>query len=72
MVYWMSNKPEQPKQAKTGQNGPALRAVEAVKGLDPMRYGTLLPPHTLIRMSRGEIHLDPVKKLVYWVSNKPE
>ena len=51
---------------------PVLRAVEAVKGLDPMRYGTVLPPHTLIRMSRGEIHLDPVKKMVYWVSNNPE
>ena len=34
MVYWVSNKP---KQAKTGQNGPVLRTVEAVKVLDPMR-----------------------------------
>ena len=49
-----------------------MRAIEAVKGLDPMRYGTALPPHTLIRMSRGEIHLDPVKKVVHRVSKKPE
>ena len=49
-----------------------MRAKEAVKGLDPMRYGTALPPHNLIRMSRGEIHLDPVKKVVHRVSKKPE
>ena len=51
---------------------PGFRAIEAVKGLDPMRYGAVLPPHTVIRMSRGEIHLDPVKKVVHRVSKKPE
>ena len=41
---------------------PVLRVVEAVKRLDPMRFGPISPPHTLMLISRGEIHLDPVKK----------
>ena len=50
-----------------------MRAKEAVIVLDQIRYGSALPPHTLIGMSRGEIHLiDPVKKVVYWVSKTPE
>ena len=49
-----------------------MRAKEAVIVLDQIRYGSALPPHTLIGMSRGEIHLDPVKKVVYQVSKKPE
>ena len=51
---------------------PVLRVVEAVKRLDPMRFGLISPPHTLMLMSSGEIHLYLVKKMVHLVSNKPE
>ena len=58
---------KQARAAKRGQNGPflpILRVVEAVKGLDPIRYGLISPPHTLMWISSEEIHLDPVKKMV--------
>ena len=51
--------------SQSSQNGPfwpILRVVEAVKRLDPLRYDTVLHPHTLMWMSRSEIQLNPVKK----------